>query len=422
MNSLFLMLAIFFITLLFNAIFSGYETGFVSCNPIRVRHLAEKEKQAKARYLLDYLNRPDRMIVLLLVGTNLALIAGTMALTRQLGPTWATIIATPTILILGEVIPKSIFRVHPTRLSLGFVPLIRLFDYLLAPVVAPITWLSQRALDLVKGEPQGMRMFMRSPEDMRVLVDEGADRGAIEPEEKEMIHSVMDLQHRYAKEVMVPRIDVHALPEDATRNELIASFMDSGYTRIPIYRDTVDEIIGFINAFEVLKDEHPESEDIHRFIRPAMHVGDTMKLDDLLQAMRDQKQSMAIVTDEYGGTDGLITLEDIFEEIFGEIHDEYDEEEPSVRRVGPNEYVIQARTTLDAASEAMGIEIADEAVETVGGWIMHMARAIPQKGEVVEFGRFRITVLEGTVRQIGAVRLEVLPEPGSQPAKGQARL
>lgn len=418
MSSLLLAFLIFFAALLFNAFFAGYETGFVSCNPIRVRHLAEKEGQTKARHLLRYLNHPDRMIVLVLLGTNLALVAGTIAITHELGPTWATIIATPTILIFGEVIPKSIFRVHPTRLSLGFVPVIRFFDHLLAPAAAPLTWISQRFLALAKGEPQGMRMLMRSPEDMRVLVDEGADRGAIEPEEKEMIHSVMDLQHRFAKEVMVPRIDIHTLPEDATRNELIASLMDNGYTRIPIYRDTVDEIIGVINAFEVLKDEHPEDETIHRFIRPAMHVGDTMKLDDLLQAMRDQKQSMAIITDEYGGTDGLVSLEDIFEEIFGEIHDEYDEEKPSVRKVGPNEYVVEARTTLEDASEALGVQITDEKVETVGGWVTHIARRIPQKGEVINEGRFRVTILEGALSHIAAVRLELLPQSGQESSKG----
>ena len=135
-------------------------------------------------------------------------------------------------------------------------------------------------------------------------------------------------------------------------------------------------------------------------------------LDDLLQAMRDEKQSMAIVMDEYGGTDGLVTLEDILEEIFGEIHDEYDDEAPSIRKTGPGTYVIEARMPLKDAAEFAGVEISDEAVETVGGWVMHAARRIPQKGDIIEHGRFKITVLEGGPSFISTIRLEIRPPEG----------
>lgn len=427
MNSAGILLFIFFVALLFNAFFAGYETGFVSCNPIRVRHLAQKKNHPNAKRLLNYLNQPDRMIILVLLGTNLAMIAATIAvtrLTRDLGPLWASLIVTPAILVFGEIVPKSMFRSHPTRLSLAFTSVIYFFDRMFAPVVVPIAWILQRFLAFKKNDRQGMRVLMRSPEDMRVLVDESADRGAIAQEEKEMIHSVMDLQKQYAKEVMVPRIDIQALPEDATKNELEAFLMDCGYTRVPIYRDTVDEIIGAINAFDILKDTQPENPDIQRFIRPVMHVTDTMPLDDLLQAMRDEKQSMAIVMDEYGGTDGLVTLEDILEEIFGEIHDEYDDEAPSIRKTGPNTYVIETRMPLEDAADYLGIEISDEDVETVGGWVMHLARCIPQKGDVIDYGRFRITVLEGGPSFIATIRLEIRPlggaassETNSKPAR-----
>ncbi len=415
MSSAGILILVFLVALVFNAFFAGYETGFVSCNPIRVRHLALKKNNARAKRLLGHLNRPDRMIILVLLGTNLAMIAATIAvtrLTRDWGPLWASIIVTPTVLIFGEIVPKSMFRSHPTRLSLAFTPVIHFFDRLFAPVVVPIAWVSQQFLAFAKSDRQGVRVLMRSPEDMRVLVDESADRGSIEQEEKEMIHSVMDLQQRYAKEVMVPRIDIQAFPEDATTNELRAFLMDCGYTRIPIYRDTVDEIIGVVNAFDILKDEHSDDTNIQRFVRPVMHVTDTMRLDDLLQAMRDEKQSMAIVMDEYGGTDGLVTLEDILEEIFGEIHDEYDDEAPSIRKTGPGTYVIETRMPLKDAAEFADVEISDEAVETVGGWVMHVARRIPQKGDVIEHERFKITVLEGGPSFISTIRLEIRPQEG----------
>lgn len=409
------LLGLFFIGLLLTGFFAGYETGFVSCNPIRVRHLAEKEGDPGALRLLTYLHQPDRMITVVLLGTNLSLVLATVAITQYLQNSWlAMVIATPVVLIFGEIMPKSVFRTHPTRLALWLLPLIRCFDFLLAPLAAPIIWVSRRVLGDVHGQkPVAIRLLMRSPEDMRVFVDESADRGTLEEEEKEMIHSVMDLQTQLAKEVMVPRIDIRALPKTASRKELVATLKESGYTRIPIYNETIDEIVGVVNTFDVLKDPTPENQDIDRFIKSIIHVHDTMKLDDVLTVMRHKRQAMAIVTDEYGGTYGLITLEDILEEIFGEIHDEHDEEELPIRQVGPNDYLIHARTPLEDAADTLGIPISDEEVETIGGWVMRITGRVPQKGEVVVHGRFRITILDGRPNFVSMIRLEIRPEPGT---------
>lgn len=408
-----ILLGLFFAGLLLTAFFAGYETGFVSCNPIRVRYLAEKENDPNALRLLAYLHQPDRMLTVVLLGTNLSLVLGTIAITQYLRSSWLSmIVATPLVLVFAEILPKSVFRTHPTRLALWLLPVIRAFEVFLSPVVGPITWLSRHLLDPVQGQKSAtVRMLMRSPEDMRVLVDESADRGTLEEEEKEMIHSVMDLQTRLAKEVMVPRIDIQALPHTATRKELVAMLKESGYTRIPIYRASIDEIIGVVNAFDVLKDHTPENPDITRFVKNIIHVHDTMKLDDVLKVMRDKRQAMAIVADEYGGTYGLITLEDILEEIFGEIHDEHDQEEPPIRQVGPHDYLVNARTSLEDVSETLGIPIVDEEVETVGGWVMHVTGRVPQKGEVVVHGRFRITILDGRPNFVSNIRLEVRPAP-----------
>lgn len=406
------LLWIFFIGLVLNAFFAGYETGFVSSNIIRVRNLAEREKDSRAIRLLRFMEQPDRMIVLVLLGTNLALVTGTMALTNAVGSTfYATLIATPAFLIFGEVVPKSMFRLHPTRLTLGLLPVIRLFDVLLLPVVLPVTWLSRRFLTLVEAEQRDIRKMLTSQDDVRILIDESAEHGTIEAEEQEMIHSVMDLQTRTAKEVMVPRINIRALPETATRQELVVLLRESGHTRIPIYSQSIDQIIGVVSAFSLLTDTTPENPGIKRFLKPIMHVHDTIKLDELLKHMRDTRQSVAIVTDEFGGTDGLVTLEDILEEIFGEFHDEYDKEEPRMRRVGKQAFVLDARIPLEDAAEFMEVSLADEEVETVGGWVMHVTGRIPGKGEVVEHDRFRITILDGGPNFISSIRLEVVPEP-----------
>lgn len=393
-----------------NAFFAGYETGFVASNPIRVRYLAEQEGEANAKRLLAYLEQPDRMITVVLVGTNLALVMGTLAATRLYGAFWAGIIATPMFLLFAEVIPKSMFRIHPTRLALRLFPVIRFFDGLLAPLALPITWLSQGFVRLMAAEQRDIRTVMTSADDVRVLVDESADQGTIEQEEKEMIHAVMSLQKTTAREIMVPRIDIKALPESATRAELVALLRDSGFTRIPVFEEHVDQINGAISAFDVLADATPDDPDIHRFIQPVLHVPDTMKLDDVLALMREKKQRLAVVTDEFGGTDGLITLEDILEEIFGEIHDEHDRASVNIRKVGERAYILDARVTLEDANNRMGILLHDPNVETVGGWLMHAVGRIPEQGEVIEVGPYQIMVLEAGASHVSRMRLEFTPE------------
>lgn len=398
--------------ILLNAFFAGYETGFVAINRIRIRHLAEEEHDRHAKVLLRYLADPARMITVVLVGTNLALVMGTIAMTRELGAFWSTIIATPLFLIFGEVVPKSIFRIHPTRLSLKLLPLIQFLDLLLSPIVIPVSWLCRRLVTMVEGERANDEPIMSCVEDMRVLVDESAHQGTIEEEEKEMIHSVMDLQTRQANEVMMPRINIIALPETATRAELIAKFVDSGYTRLPIFRDSIDQIVGVVNAFDVLRAKTPTSDSITPFVREVLHVPDTMKLDDLLEKMREKRQPIAVVTDEYGGTDGLITQEDVLEEIFGEFHDEYDKAETRIREVSPGAFVIDAQLELSVASEKMGVTLDDSEVESVGGWVTHAVGRIPVIGEVIEHPPFKITVLEGKANRITRLRIDITGDPG----------
>lgn len=403
-------ISLFVLGILLNAFFAGYETGFVASNRIRVRHMVESENHARATLLLHYLTHPERMITVVLVGTNMALVMGTIALTREVGPLWSTIIATPLFLVFGEVLPKSAFRLHPTRFSLALLPLIRFFDLAFAPVVVPISWLSAKLVSMVEGEMKAEESLMSTVEDMRVLVDESAHRGTIEEEEKAMIHSVIDLQSRLAKEVMVPRINMVALPETASRSELIAKLVESGYTRLPVYRDSIDEIVGVVNAFDVLR-ARESCVTIERFIQDVLHVPDTMKLDDLLERMREHGSSIAVVTDEYGGTDGIITQEDVLEEIFGEFHDEYDKDETSIREVSPGAYVVDAHMELEVAAEVMGVELDDDEVETVGGWVMHQIGRIPATGEVIRDDPFKITILEGTANSISRLRIEIKEKP-----------
>ncbi len=420
------LVAVFLAMVVIQGLFAGYELGFVSSNPIRVRHLAVEENDSRAQQLYRHLEQPDKMLTLLLIGNNVALVVGTVALTRAFGR-WgyaeaaATVIATPMFLLFSEVLPKSVFRVHPTQLALAVLPAVRFFYVLLAPLSLPVAAFTRTLLRVVGHEKEHFSPFMNSVEDVRVLVDESADHGAIEREEQRMIHSIIDLHETQAKEIMTPRIDIDALEEQATRAELIEVFERSGKTRIPIYRETVDEIIGVINCYDVMLDPNTDNPDIGRFVRPILHVPDTIPVDDLLTVMKKEQQHMAIVTDEYGGTDGLITMEDILEEIFGEIQDEHDHEEHSIYQVGPRAYLIDARTPLEEVARATGAPLEDEYVDTIGGWLMHTAGRIPAQGEVVRHGPFRITVLDGGSHYISRLRLEIQRDAGVDKDEGDSK-
>lgn len=408
-------LAILIVSLLLQALFAGYETGFVSSNPIRIRYIAEEDKDRRAVRLWRHIQLPDRMLTMLLIGTNAAMMLSSVMMANKVAlyvaPEWtdlvATAILTPVILIFAEIMPKSFFRAHPNRLTLLFLPLVEVFYWILAPVTLPISVATRALLRRMGGERYYITPFMGSLEEVRHLVDEGVDQGSIEPEEQEMIHSVIDMQTTLANEIMVPRVNICAISENATREELLDVFEKSGHTRIPVYRDSVDTIIGLVNAYDVLTDEEPHNDSITRFVGEVEHVPDTMKVGDLFRMLKNTKQHLVIVTDEYGGTDGLITIENILEQIFGEIQDEYDKEERPIHKVGPHAYIVTARTALEDLAEAIGMTIEDEDVETVGGWLMHIAGRIPSPGEVVRHGQFQLTVLEGTPSSIRKIRLDI---------------
>ncbi|MFP6582979.1 MAG: hemolysin family protein [Candidatus Hydrogenedentota bacterium] len=419
-------IGIFFLGIALNGLFAGYETGFISADKIRLRYLAEEEDNAKAKQLLRHIEAPDTMLTIVLVGTNVSLIFGTLAITNQIvastkgfafisesvSHVWLPmLVATPMFLIFAEIVPKSIFRSHPTRLSLRLLPVIRFFEYLLLPLTAPTIILVKiaRALLGVSGDQEST--LMSSEDDLRNLVDESAARGSIEKSEQEMIHGVISLQTKQAKEIMVPRTEVQALPKSANREELIELFKHTGLTRILIYDESIDTILGVANVYDVMLDHESVDTSIARFAREVSYVPDTKPIDDLLQELKQRSEHLAVVTDEYGGMLGIITLEDVLEEIFGEIHDEHDKAFELIQQVGPRNYVIDGRMPLEEASEVINMPIDEDEVETIGGWVMLKAGRIPAQGEKILFDGFRVIILEGNTRRVIKIRLDLLDVP-----------
>lgn len=410
-------LAVFGLAILFQGLFAGYETGFIlsKANPIRVRHLAEEEGLPRAKRLAALLDNTEVVLIMLLIGTNLGTIAGTVALSRGLenfDPTGilAVAIATPFVMIFAEILPKSVFQRHPVTLSLFFVGPMRFFHALFLPISYPMAK-GISGMQRLGGasDPATLSPLMSSVEDLRKLVDESAERGTLEAEEQRMIHSVMDLRETAAREIMVPRIDIQALPDTATREELMRLFAATGRSRIVIYQESVDHAIGVVNVYDVLLDDDPDAGDIARFLRPVKHVPDSIKIGDLLREMLAEQHHIALIADEYGGTDGLITVEDILEEIFGDIQDEHDNEERQLIQLGEHTFVVDARMNIDELNESVGLHLAAEGVETFGGWVTAQAGHIPTKAEVIECDGVRATVLEASVTHVNKIRLEVLP-------------
>jgi putative hemolysin len=402
----------FFLGIALNGLFAGYETGFISLDRIRVRFLAEEENDTQAKKLLRHVEAPDMMLTIVLVGTNVSLIVGTLAITKQIPQVWlSTLIATPMFLIFAEIIPKSIFRQHPTHLSLQLLPIIRFFELLLMPLIIPTILCVKGANILMGVSSEDKTSLMNSEDDLRNLIDESAARGSIEKSEQRMIHGVMNLQTTQAKEIMVPRTEVTALPATASRGELVTLFKETGLTRILIFEETMDTILGVANVYDVMLDHDSEDSTISHFAREVSHVPDTKPIDDLLDELKQRGEHLAVVNDEYGGTLGIITLEDVLEEIFGEIHDEHDQAFEMIQQVGPRNYVIDGRMPLEEASEVINVSIEDDEVETVGGWVMHQAGRIPAQGEKIKVDGFRIVVLEGTAQRVVKIRLDLLEIP-----------
>lgn len=402
-------IALLVIGLLLRAFFSGFETGLISVDRIRVRHSAEEEHNPRAKRLLRHLDNEDPLRIAVLIGAHLSLILAGFATATITGNILIAIavLALP-LIVVTELIPRSLFRKRPMRLMMSLFPLVLLFEYLFAVLLLPLVLLL-KGLRIIAGIGQTSSSGV-TEEDFLHLVDESAAAGTIEPDEQEMIHSILDLQSTQAKEIMVPRINIQALSENAGREKLIRLFTESGRTRIPIFRESIDRIIGVVNVYDVLQDDEPENDTIARFVKEVIHVPDSISVGDLLQQLKSSHQHFAIVTDEYGGTDGLITLEDTLEEIFGEIHDEHDQAFDMIRRVGPRAYVIDARSPLEDVSERIGVPLEDDEVETIGGWVMRAAGRIPDQGEKLKHAGFRITILEGGANQINKIRLDVLSD------------
>lgn len=378
---------ILFILLLLSAFFSSAETALTTVSKIKMRSLAEDGNKRAATVLDITENHSPKMLSAILIGNNIVNLYAaslTTTLAYRLGGAMVSIatgILTVAILIFGEITPKNAATINSSKLSLAYIPIIKIFMTVMTPVIFIVNILSRGVLFLLRIDPNAKNNTMTEDE-LRTIVDVSHEDGVIESEEKEMIYNVFDLGDARAKDVMVPRVHVTFADVNSTYHELLDIFKEDKYTRLPVYEDTTDNVIGTINMKDLLLFDNREHFHVRDILREAYFTYEYKSISELLVEMRDASFNIAIVLDEYGETAGLITLEDILEEIVGEIHDEYDEnEENFVQKVNDLEYIVEGSLSLDDLNDRLDLELESEDYDSLGGFLIQRLDRLPEVGD-----------------------------------------
>ena len=408
------------ILIFLSAIFSSAETAFLSTNKIRLRNLQD-EGEKKADLVLIMLENQSKLISTLLVGNNIVNIGSSALATKMAtdafgdaGVGIATGIMTFLVLVFGEVIPKNLAAAHAETWAMLVAPFIRMISFLLTPVVFLLTKLSDFVVRVTKKDEEEDPTI--TEDEFKILVNVGQEEGVFDESESEMINSIMEFDETVVKAIMVPRIDIIAVDVEDSINEALRLIIDGGHSRIPAYEESIDNIVGILYAKDIF--EHLDADfdelKVRSLIRPAYYIPETKKVSDLLNELRLKKVHMAIILDEYGGTNGLVTIEDLIEEIIGDIQDEYDVEEDLIVMHSDSELVADARAPIGDVEEAFDVELDEEILEdseadTIGGLAFEHLGGIPAVGDEVTVGRFLIRIVEVSGRRISKVEIALLP-------------
>lgn len=395
------------ILIFLSGFFSGSETALVSVNRIRLKKMAEEGRE-EAEIVEDLLDRPNKLLATILVGNNLVNIAAASIATSlaidyfgSRGVGIATGVMTFLILVFGEVTPKSYAIQNAEKISLRIARPMNFLVRVLYPVVRVLTSITKPLITRLGGEMH-LTPYI-TEEEIKMLVEVGEREGVIEKGEKEMIHGVFKFGDMEAKEVMVPRIDMKCLSVEDTLQKAIDYVIQTGHSRFPVYEKNIDNIVGILNSKDLFG--KGINERIRDLVRPAYYVPESKKLDEILREMQDKKTQMAIVVDEYGGTLGLVTLEDILEEIVGEIMDEYDTEEPGVQVVAEGVAIVDAKADIGELNDALDIDLPEEDFETVGGLMFNILGRIPKPGDKVKINGNTMEVKTMRGRRISKIKV-----------------
>lgn len=414
------MVIVLVVLIALSAVFSSAETAFLSTNKIRLRNLQE-DGEKKAGLVLDLLENQNRLISTLLVGNNIVNISASALATKMAtdyfgdaGVGIATGVMTLLVLVFGEVIPKNLAAAHAEGWAMFVAPFIKLVSVVLTPLVFLLTKLSDTVVRFSKKNEEEDPTI--TEDEFKILVNVGQEEGVFDESETEMINSIMEFDETYVKAIMVPRIDIVAVDVDDSINDALRLIIDGGHSRIPAYEESIDNIVGILYAKDIFEHLNANFDElkVRELIRDAYYIPETKKVSDLLNELRLKKVHMAIILDEYGGTNGLVTIEDLIEEIIGDIQDEYDVEEDLIVMHSDNQLVADARAPIGDVEEAFDVELDEEILEeseadTIGGLAFEHLGGIPEVGDEVTVGRFLIRIVNVSGRRITKVEVTLLP-------------
>ena len=379
-------LAAIIILVLLSAFFSSAETALTTVNRVRLKTLAD-EGNKRAVTAIHVLDKYGKMLSAILIGNNIvnltaSSLATTFAIRINLTVGIATGILTVVILILGEIVPKNMAMVYSEKLALFYAGIISGLMKLMTPVIFAVDLLANGIMKVLHID-RNLHTAMTENE-LRTYVEVSHEDGVIESEEREMIYNVFGFSDAVAKDIMIPRIDMASISEDAGYDEVMALFKECMYTRIPVYREDKDNIIGLINIKDFILVTDKDSFQIGDILREAYYTYEYKKTADLMMEMREKRVNVSFVLNEYGATVGMITLEDLIEEIVGEIRDEYDEdEEELIREVGEREYLVEGSMKLDDINDQLGTELMSEDYDSIGGLLIEKLDRLPEDGETI---------------------------------------
>ena len=396
-----------------SGIFSATETAYSTASKVRLTTMSD-EGDKKAGKVLKLLNNYEKVLFTVLVGNNIVNITATtlatllfIAMMGDIGATVSTIVITVVVLLFGEISPKMLAKQHPEGFAKNVYGFLRACMFILTPITFILDgwkWLLSKIFRF----PQTASF---SEEELITIVETAENEGQLEKHESELIRSAIEFEDLDVRDIMVPRVNVEAVPEDATMEEIYKVFVESWYSRLPVYRDDIDTIVGILHEkdFSVLL--HDGGTDIKPLIKKCIYLTQSIKISTALGMLQKEKIHMAIVVDEFGGTDGIVTLEDILEELVGEIYDEHDSEEEQIKKIDDHTYIIKGDENFEEMLEELDVKSPDEETEatTVGGFVSEQLDRMPAPGDKLTVDGMEMEVIKATDKKVDEIKVTVLP-------------
>jgi len=400
------------ILLLFSAFFSASETSLMTLSKIRLRHMVDSEIKG-ADLINKLLKTPSKLLTGILVGNNVANIGASALGTSLAIQYWgdsgvgiATAIMTILVLIFSEITPKSLAAQNSEKVSLKIVRPLSLITIILSPITMVLTYITNTIIKIFGGEIGKQRPFI-TEEELKTMVNVSHEEGVLEGEEKQMIYNVFEFGDSQAKDVMTPRTDMIVANANSTYEELIKIFREEQFSRLPIYEDTVDNIIGVLYIKDLIFFEDGKEEfSIEKHMRVPYFSYEFKSTVDLFADMRLKRVPIAILLDEYGGTAGIVTIEDLVEEIVGDIDDEYDDDTDKIEVIKEDEFIVDGDTKISMVNEMIGLNIESDDFDSIGGYVTGIHGRLPATGETINFNDTKFIILDTSKNRI--VKLKII--------------